>query len=188
MDGSSQLPLQQVSAAPHLRDEVDEVPKLAAILGGLEQEELQAGLVVPPLQLELVRVARRVALDVALQRDARNQMHMRAARAKAQAAGGGSGSGGGGRGGSNACVLELCHRGVVLYASGWLCLEHAQLLVEAAHFAALPERSPAGSSAPAASTNRLPIPTWRLSRSGAPFPAAPPVAQLQPSLCAGCVL
>lgn len=55
----------------HLRNEVDEVAKLGAILAGLEQEQLQAGLVVAPLQLELVRVARGVALDVALRETGR---------------------------------------------------------------------------------------------------------------------
>jgi hypothetical protein len=55
-----------IEAAPHLGDKVDQVAKLAAILVGLQQEEVQARAVVPPLQLKLVSVPHRVSLDVAL--------------------------------------------------------------------------------------------------------------------------
>jgi hypothetical protein len=49
-----------------VRDKGDERLELAAWLAGLEAEEREAGLVVAPLLVELVRVPVRVALDVAL--------------------------------------------------------------------------------------------------------------------------
>lgn len=53
-------------SSAHVRDEGDQLRKLVRVLAGLEQEQLQARLVVPPLQPKLVAVPRRVALDAAL--------------------------------------------------------------------------------------------------------------------------
>ena len=47
--------------------EADQLPKLLCLLAWLEQEELQARLVVAPLEPKLIAVAGRVAFDVALQ-------------------------------------------------------------------------------------------------------------------------
>ena len=76
----------------HLRDERDEVAKLGALLRGLEQEDGQARLVVAPLQLELIGVALRVALDVALREvgGKRQEASWSARQSRRQAAGGGS--------------------------------------------------------------------------------------------------